>query len=290
MRRGKEAKRTFWILIVVAAMALAMAGPASGKKPEAKADPKAAPIAAYVESGPQWVHEAGDVIVYSVILENKTRSRQIEVTVSTDFGNEEVTLPVEGGTTEVVALERTVSEEEVPADGASGEIVGTLTVAYDMDGPVTIVLNEGTVVERYRSCGIDMLGGTATVDMTDGSACIWHTDQRGAWTISVLPVDPKVTSMSVTLRDHVPGNWCTPDGSGGGANVRWHPKDDTRTPVTLDVFLPDANDTLGDGNPLGDGVCYGGGAGGATMQDGTPNSFYLWLRHDGVVTISPTTP
>jgi len=94
--------------------------------------------------------------------------------------------------------------------------------------------------------------------------------------------------MTVTLRDHVPGNWCTTDGSGGGAYVRWHPRDATRDPLTLDVFLPNAEDTLGGGILLGDGVCYGGGAGGATMQDGSPDSFYLWLRHDAVVTISST--
>jgi hypothetical protein len=287
--------KRFWILIVVVAMALAMAGPATGKKPEGKPNPNAAPIAAYVENGPWWVHEAGDVIVYAVNVQNKTRATPITVTVSTDFGDEEVAKLVEGGTTEVVVVKRTVLEEEVPAYGISEEIVSTVTVAYQLDGmdePVTIDLDEGTVVERYRSCGFDKreLGGTATVDMTDGTACIWHTDQRGAWTISVLPVDPIVSGMSVTLRDHVPGNWCTPDGSGGGAYVRWHPKDDTRNPLTLDVFLPNESDPLGGGILLGDGVCYGGGAGGATMQDGNPDSFYLWLRHDAEVIISRTTP
>jgi len=282
--------RRFWILFVVVAMALAIAGPATGKKLEGEPNPQAAPIAVYVENGPWWVHEAGDVIVYTVHVENKTRSTPIEVTVSTDFGTGPVVSTVEGGTTEVVVFERTVLDSEVPAYGTSGEIVGTITVAYDMDGPVSIVLEEGTVVECYNDCGIPSAGGTEIVDMTDGTACIWHTDERGAWTISVLPVDLKVRDLTVTLRDHVPGNWCTPDGSGGGAYVRWHPKDATRDPLTLDVFLPDAEDTLGDGDPLGDGVCCGGGAGGDTMQDGSPNSFYLWLRHDAVVTISRTVP
>jgi hypothetical protein len=288
--------RRFWILIVVLAMALAMAGPATGKKPEGKPNPNAAPIAAHVENGPWWVHEAegvwaGDVIVYSVYVENKTRTTTIEVTVSTDFVADPmdlVVLDVAGGTTEVVVFERTVLESEVPPFGTSDEIVGTVTVAYEMDGPVSIDLEEGTVVERYDDCGIPPDGGEATVDMSDGRACIWHTDQRGAFTISVLPVDRKVSGMSVTLRDHVPGNWCTPDGSGGGAYVHWHPKDATRDPLTLDVFLPNADDTLDGGDPLGDGVCYGGGAGGATMQDGSADSFYLWMPHDAVVTISPT--
>jgi hypothetical protein len=281
--RGEEAMRRFWILFVVVAMALAIAGPATGKKPEGRP-----PIAVYVENGPWWVHEAGDVIVYAVHVENKTRTTPIEVTVSTDFGAVPVVQEIEGATTEVVVFERTVLAAEVPPYGTSGEIVGTVTVSYQVNELVNIVLEEGTVVERYNDCGIGNDGGTATVDTTDGTACIWHTDQRGAWTISVLPVDPKVSGMSVTLRDHVPGNWCTPDGSGGGAYVRWHPKDATRDPLTLNVFLPDPEDKLPGGDPLGDGVCYGGGAGGATMQDGSHDSFYLWLRHDAVVTISPT--
>jgi hypothetical protein len=251
--------RRFWILFVVVAMALAIATPATGKKPPNKPNPSAAPIAAYVENGPWWVHEAGDVIVYSVNVQNKTSNTSIAVTVSTDFiakPARPVILDVNGGTTGVVVFERTVLEDEVPPYGISGEIVGTITVAYDVDGPVTIVLEEGTAVDRYNDCDLEIDSGTAVEQ--EAGACIWNTDQRGAWTISVVPVDEKVKGMSVTLRDHVPGNWCTTDGSGGGAYVRWHPKDETpRDPLILDVFLPDAGDKLGTDVALGDGVCYG---------------------------------
>jgi hypothetical protein len=246
------------------------------------------------------VHEAGDVIVYWVNVENKTRSTPIEVTVSADDFEAKppasVVLEVAGGAAEVVVFERTVLEADIPAYEISGEIVGTVSVAYEIDEPVTIVLEEGTVVERYNDCDVEFpIDSETAVEQEavgqEAGVCIWHTDQRGAWTISVTPADLKVRDMTVTLRDHVPGNWCTPDGSGGGAYLRWHPKDATpRDPLTLDVYLPDADDGLGNDAPLGDGVCYGGGAGGATMQDGSPDSFYLWMRHDAFVTItgSPT--
>jgi hypothetical protein len=287
--------RRFWILIVVLAMALAMAGPATGKKPEGKPNPNAAPIAVHVENGPWMVHEVGDIIVYAVYVQNKTRTTPITVTVSNDFGVKSVTKKIVGGTTVPVVFEREVLKvppyTTFPPYGTSGEIVDTITVTYEMDEldeEVTIVLEEGTLVESYRPCGFTDDDGTVTVDVTDGTACIWHTDQRGAFTISVVPVDPKSHGMSVTLRDHVPGNWCTPDGSGGGAYVRWPSKDDAPKLLTLDVFLPDAEDRLDGGVPLGDGVCYGGGAGGATMLDGSPDSFYLWLTEAADVTISST--
>lgn len=38
----------------------------------------AAPIAAYVQAGPLWVHEAGDVITYNVNVENRTRKTDID--------------------------------------------------------------------------------------------------------------------------------------------------------------------------------------------------------------------
>jgi hypothetical protein len=276
--------RRVWILLMVVAMALAVAAPATGKKPVDKPNPPAAPIAAYVEAGPWWIHEAGDVIVHTVHVQNKTSDTPIDVTVSTDFEVGPVELSVLGGTTEVTQLERLVSPDDVAVEG---EITGTVTVSYEIDKPVVIVQEVSTVVSLYPNCDPGIDRGTPVAQ--EAGICIWHTDLRGAWTISAVAEDKKAQGMTVTLRDHVPGNWCTTDGSGGGVHVRWHPKDKTHGPLTLDVFLPDSDDALDGNEPLGDGVCFGGGAGGATMPIGNPDSFYLWLGSDAMVSIVPTT-
>jgi hypothetical protein len=275
--------RRFWILFVVVAMALAIAGPATGKKPEGKPNPKAAPIAAYVENGPWSVHEVDDVIVYTVNVENTTSNTPIRVTISTDFlaePVEPVVLDLEGGATKEVSFNRNVVDTDIPAFdkvtgiGPDGTIVGTVFVEYGAD---VIVLRAETPATRYHECGIRPEGGTAIVPVYEnGASCILHTNVQGAWTVSVLPADDSVGNMRVLFRDHAPGNFCNADGSSGPISARWNSKDEPREPLALKVFLPD------------DGVCLVGGAGGATMPIGNPDSFYLWVRHDAVVTISET--
>ena len=265
--------RRFWILIVVLAMALAIAGPATGKKPEGKPNPNAAPIAVNVENGPWWVHEVDDVLVYTVYVENKTQSTTASVSVTVEFDPDVKTFTLKGGQTDFVEFSRTVGPLDLPSDGEEGEIVEPVTVSYKIDGVSgpDIVAHVSTVAQAYDPCPED--GEFTNVLVTRG-ACIWHPGSLGDnWKVTVRP-PPEATyrMLAVTMRDHVPGNWCTPDGSGGGADIRWKPKDDPPD-LLLDVFLP-AN-----------GVCRGGGAGGATMPAGNINSFYLWLRYDALVTI-----
>lgn len=126
-----------------------------------------------------------------------------------------MSLSLEGGETGVATFSRTV----VAGDFSSDEIKGTITASYEMGGEQSVVVETSTVADKYDLCGIASVGGTATV--TAGEPCIWKRGESGptSWRVSVSPAEGmKQRSMTVTMRDHVPGNWCTRDGSGGGAS------------------------------------------------------------------------
>jgi hypothetical protein len=101
--------------------------------------------------------------------------------------------------------------------------------------------------------------------------CIWRPTTSGIWKVPVTPSATRPVNVLVTVRDHVPGNWCVlPDGSGGALRDRWRPNE---PPVEILVYFP------------GDGVCISGGAGGDFFPIGNPESFYLVA--DGAVTVTP---
>jgi hypothetical protein len=280
--------RRVGILLMVVAMALALAAPATGKQPDnpGKPSPSSAPIAAYVEAVPWWVHEAGDTIVYTFIVQNMTGDTVEDVVVSMAYGDEIVdSAPkdVDPRTEEVphtvFEFERDVLAGDFPEDGSAVDLTATASVSYGNSSIVPTVPE--VLADEYKDCGFsDKLDATGLVEppsvVLEAGACIWHTTLRGAWTVSVLPSDSSVRNMRVFFRDHVPGNFCNADGSSGPISARWNSKDEPREPLALDVLLPN------------DGVCRVGGAGGATMPIGNPDSFYLWVRHDAVVAISET--
>ena len=88
------------------------------------------------------------------------------------------------------------------------------------------------------------------------------------------PAPTVPTRLMMTLRDGVPGNWCTLDDlTGGGVTERWLPN--SPTSIDLNVYVPG-----------GDGVCLLGGQGVCTEPDcyfvvGNPASFYLYTSFDG---------
>ncbi len=115
--------------------------------------------------------------------------------------------------------------------------------------------------------------------------CIWTLPEwpdsatgsvTGVWEITLTPThDPdkpnRPIGASVSVRDGVPGNWCTlAIGTSSTFGGRWRVGDD---PIVGEVYLP-GKENLG---PLGldDGVCLGGGAGGDYFAVGNPDSFYL---------------
>ena len=92
------------------------------------------------------------------------------------------------------------------------------------------------------------------------------------------PVPTKPTNMMMTMRDGVPGNWCTLTAGGTGGAVQER-LTRTSTSIVLDVNLPS------------DGECLTGGHGVCTEPDcyfavGNPESFYLYTTFDGVITLT----
>jgi len=122
-----------------------------------------------------------------------------------------------------------------------------------------------TPLMPYPPCDFDELIG--------GEICIWQPGENGNWTLKVTPVPlpTRPTSLMVTMRDGVPGNWCTLlEGGGGVVQDRWRPG--REEPVILDVYLPN------------DGECLSGGAGGEFFAFGNPESFYLYTSFDASAT------
>ncbi len=75
----------------------------------------------------------------------------------------------------------------------------------------------------------------------------------------------------ITVRDHIPGNWCPQ-----GVTEKWRPGDG---PVQTTVAIPAWPEAW-----AGDPVCPAGGAAGDFYEVGTPSSFYL--DTDGNVTVT----
>lgn len=280
--------RRTWVLLMVVGLVLLGALPATAKKPDKPKPPPAAPIAVSLEAEPLWAHEAADNLRYVATLENKTATAISGVTV--EF--------TAAGTTNVA------TDIAVPADGiisldgfsrlagdfaeTAGCIAGALTcdlvasVAVYDDQELLAEASMSTMLDPEPPCTFDA-NGVAQV----AGVCIWtlaEGEPTGVWEISYLPAPPtnpkRPINAALTVRDGVPGNWCTVAiGTGSAITGRWKVGDG---PLVGEVYLPGDENiaTLG----LDDGMCLGGGAGGDYFAVGNPNSFYV--AADGAFTVS----
>ena len=259
----------FLLLAVAVAIAIALpAGAAKPDKPDKPPKPStSAPVAVYLDADPIWVHEDDDVIRYTVTIQNKTDA-EVTVTIDSYLSN-----PVKIDPRGVVTIEDLFSYDVTPGDiAAAADIVGTVTVSY-VGGEITA--ETSTVVDPVDLCNLNAL--------TAGEVCIWKPTATGEWTVRVTPDDlvTRPTRMMVSVRDGVPGNWCTvPDVADTGVVVRRLMPGDTV--FELQVFLPGDSDFPG----LDDGQCYSGGAGGDYFVVGNPDSFYLYTSFDGSATVT----
>lgn len=229
-------------------------------------------MAIYLDAGPIWVHEVADVIRYNLTVQNKTDA---EVTVTVEsYLDDPVTIDPIG----VVTIDDLFLHEVTLGDiAADVDILGTVTVSYD-DGAITA--ETSTEVSPVDPCNFNQLTG--------GEVCIWTlgdeaSDPRGVWTVSVTPESTRPARLMVSVRDGVPGNWCTVPGvpDTGVVMDRWLPGDGA---FDLQVYLP-GSDALA--LPLlDDGQCYSGGAGGDYFVVGNPDSFYLYTSFDGYATVT----
>jgi hypothetical protein len=98
----------------------------------------------------------------------------------------------------------------------------------------------------------------------------------------------------LTMRDGVPGNWCTvvpinPDdwdeGVYEGSQTGWETTIDGAKQLTRFMFFPPF--TVGDG--VADGTCLGGGAGGETITTRNGENHLFYLAYQGAVEATPCT-
>ena len=267
--------RRFWFLLLAIAMTLVIALPAGAGKPTKPKPPSSAPVAATLNAQPIWVHEDGDVIWYSVTVQNKTQS-PITATILHPGGPTEVSITEPRGVAEFPNLfSYPVTEDDVLA---AIDIVRTVVVTYEGG---EVVAETSTVMDPVDECVFEDEDENPVV--TKSGLCIWKP-APGIWDLSAVP-DPdqmptkRPTNVMMTMRDGVPGNWCTlsTDGGGGVVQERWLPN--SPTPIVLDVNLPS------------DGMCLMGGAGVCTDDDcyfavGNPESFYLYTTFDATITLT----
>jgi hypothetical protein len=179
----------------------------------------------------------------------------------------------------VLAIDDRFSYEVTVGDIATPvDIVGTVTVSYPGG---EVVASTSTAVYPEDDCSF--VGDKAK--LTGGEVCIWKPPSSGEWTVSVVPdkLVTRPTRMMVSVRDGVPGNWCTDSevAESGVVFRRLMPED----PVfKLHVLLPGSDDATLEG--LADGQCNSGGAGGDYFAVGNPESFYLYTSLDGTATVS----
>jgi hypothetical protein len=285
--------RRTWILLIVVAVALVGALPATAKKPDKPEPPPRAPIEVSLNTEPLWVHEAADNLRYVVTLENKTATAINHLTVAfTAAGTTEEVTDIEVPANGAISLDgfsRLAGEFAETAECIAAEVTCDLvasTAVYD-DQELLAETSLSTMLDPEPPCAFDE-DGVADV----AGVCIWtlgEGDATGVWEISFLPTPPANPKRSInaalTVRDGVPGNWCTLEiGTGSAIAGRWKVGDG---PLVGEVYLPGDENlaTLG----LDTGTCLGGGAGGDYFAVGNPNSFYLAANAaDGGGTVSAT--
>jgi len=260
--------RRFWMMLLTISVVLVIALPAGAAKPGKGPKP---PIAVSLYANPMSVHEGADTISYTVTLENTTRDKITDIRVKlspagSDDDTDDISIDAKKDAT--ANFSRKVSSFPGCQVGKECALLATAEVFID-DVPLTQTTMT-TPLRPIPPCSFG--GGTPSVE----SVCIWTPTQTGVWEITLTPPDDAKRNFtaSATVRDHVPGNWCslTVDGAWGvggrGAD-----------PIVGEVYLP-GNENLPN---LGVGVCLAGGAGGDYFAVGNPDSFYL--RTNGDVTV-----
>jgi hypothetical protein len=328
------------LLAVAMALVIALpAGAGKPEEPDKPPKPTtSAPIAVYLGVNPMWVHEVDDDVYYKVVVHNKTNSPvhigsvDLRLSYGGDFSDSisvdllvaDENVPAFG----TVTLEYSAWPEVkypplrqsvglvIPADvfppypetdpeADPEDLIGTATVAYSYgtegDGGTVVAETDASVMPYgpYEVCGFTDELNTSVI-RTDSEICIWTPTTRGIWEVSMVPSVSRPTNVTVTMRDHVPGNWCTlpnndPDALledvGGIIKGRWKPGGPALTgQVYLPGTAPLARFTPVDPIPwwmwITDGTCLSGGAGGDFFQVGNPESFYLWTSVPGTVTVT----
>ena len=310
--------KRFWTVLLVVTVAIVMALPAGAvKPPKPPKPPTSVPIGVSVDAQPVWTHEGGDVLRYTVTLQNKTGTEITDVTVtfsaattaSEDDGvvphvdefvgvvlpaNDSITFDESDGLTRDVS---SFAEFELYRDRYGEEFELPATVTVSLGTEVLTQMAMSTPFMPDPPCGFVYDEGfdftNPTNSVTVDYLCIWTlpsdedgVTKTGVWEITLWPTLPDNTrrplEARVDVRDGVPGNWCPlAIGDPWGFGDRWKAPYPDDLSVTGQVYLPGAEDHWN--LELDDGMCVSGGAGGDYFKVGNPNAFYL--RANGDVTV-----
>ena len=258
--------RRILVLLVILALPLWAAGGASGKPGKVCFDPPCndkppsaeGSVSLEITTNLPWAQEASDTVIYTVVVRNDSAADVVVTsTLSGDLGT------VAAGETKTFIEDYAVAPHYEDREPGPDPITLTNTVTAEASG--------GEVASA--SVDVDLWYETLPCDFNAPipGACIWTPDSPGDWTVAVTPTATRPTNVMITLRDHIPGNWCA-----SGANEKWRPG---QGPVQTTFSIPDW-----EAGPLGAAVCPIGGAGGDFFGVGTPSSFFLVA--DGWVTVT----
>lgn len=272
------------IAFAVALLVVGLAAPASAKKGGNPGPPSGSGLEVTVDSsGFMTANSAGDRILFDITIAN-TVTGLLYTAVSFDsvsdmLANCSPAVPnsIAGGDSWTGECPYIVAESDLsglpPVEGSS-VTVGTVTAEGWLDvsksGRADAVDSDGAVMKAYPvpPCPTasdpvpslpPSLSGVEFGPNADYSVCSFTVDQPSYWMLSTkLPKRPhgQAGGPSATVRDGVPGNWCS-FGSSDTYQLGsdWYVDDYMEFPA--------------------DGVCLGGGAGGDTIDVRNHTIFYL---------------
>lgn len=286
-------KRTL-VLMVAMLVFVAMAVPAGAARGGSF---KSSPLEVTVDTDHFWANAAGDEILWSVFVTNKGRNPLTPETVCEfDLDSDECTdaldlrQPESGdangngsldpGETWVYEYSYTVIAADVGFDTVTRAV--KVTAVDDTENPArsyTVISTLSVDTKWLDRC--NFVDGTLTYDETnpaDAMGPCYYEFEKGYWklTLTLTPTSDvgrkpaKPLSVSMTMRDGVPGNWCSVSDPETGdllegtavAQTQWRAADGDPA-LELYVEFP------------ADGVCLQGGAGGETIGVNNPNIFFL---------------
>jgi hypothetical protein len=248
---------------------VSLAAPAAAKKGGTPGPPSGSGLEVTVESGGfMWANSVGDKILFDITVTNTSGGDLTGVTV--DFSDTSLgTIALGKNGSWSWQHTYTVVEgdfADAPISEQTSVTVGTVTAANG-----TVSDSDDAVMTAYPilPCGQDGDGSFTFGPNADYSVCSFTGS--GDWKLTTTldkPPRGKSNNPSATVRDGVPGNWCTTDES----------VVDGVTVIDYQFLHPS-------------GVCTVGGAGGDTIPVRNTNTFYLATWKGNTVFAEPlTTP
>ena len=238
-------------------------GAAKGGKPG-----KPGPVGVTIDANLYWVNAAGDTIYYTITVTSSQAitDAMVELSVNDDVATLFSGTLEEGSS---LVLEYAYFVVALP----DGDIEALVTV---WNGTEALASDStSVVVEPVAKCLFAGTDTSLTMTAHAGGVC-WYDFDPGYWEIVAEP-DYTIAGRNpgMTIRDHMPGNWCMVGETVTEGGSRTRPASITRY-----VDLPTEN-PFGYGEWFEVGVCGLGGHGVCTDEDcffpiGNPATFVLW--------------